>query len=222
MSTKPLKLYGHVQGPNPWKVAIILEELGVPYETEYMDFGDLKKEPFLSKNPNGRTPALEDPNTGVTTWESGAIIDYLLDVYDKQHKLSYTESPQKYEQICWRDFQMSGQGPYFGQKAWFTHFHSEKGITSAIERYGKEIDRVQSVIDAHLTKTGNEYLCGNKVCYADLMFVPWNAMLGFIHPDFEKEWKTKYPKSYEWHQKLIARPAVKKCLDEKAKKMGGG
>lgn len=69
MSTKPLKLYGHVQGPNPWKVAIILEELGVPYETEYMDFGDLKKEPFLSKNPNGRTPALEDPNTGVTTWE---------------------------------------------------------------------------------------------------------------------------------------------------------
>ena len=54
------------------------------------------------------------------TSQSGAIIEYLIDTYDKENKLSYTEFPQKYEQKCWEHFQMSGQGPYFGQKAWFT------------------------------------------------------------------------------------------------------
>lgn len=78
--SKPIKLYGHALGPNPWKVAIIFEELGIPYETEYMDFSVLKQEPFISVNPNGRTPAIEDPNTGITLWESGAIVDYLIDV----------------------------------------------------------------------------------------------------------------------------------------------
>jgi glutathione S-transferase len=220
--SKPIKLYGHVLGPNPWKVAIILEELNIPYETEYMDFGVLKQEPFISVNPNGRTPAIEDPNTGITLWESGAIIDYLIDTYDKKNTLSYTQSPQKYHEKVWEHFQMSGQGPYFGQKAWFTHFHSEKGMTSAIERYGNEIKRILSVIDLHLTKTNQPYLVGDKVSYADLMFVPWNAMTGFLMDEgFDQEWKTNYPKCYEWNQKLIARPAVKKVLDEKAKKNAG-
>jgi len=51
--------------------------------------------------------------------QSGAIIDYLLDTYDKSNTLSYTSSPEKYEQKVWADFQKSGQGPYFGQRAWF-------------------------------------------------------------------------------------------------------
>ncbi|CZT15773.1 related to theta class glutathione S-transferase [Ramularia collo-cygni] len=217
--SKPIKLYGHVLGPNPWKVAIILEELKIPYETEYMDFSVLKQEPFISLNPNGRTPVIEDPNTGITLWESGAIIDYLVEEYDKEKTLSYTQSPQKYHEKVWEHFQVSGQGPYFGQKAWFTLFHSEKGITSAIERYGNEIKRTLGVIDLHLSKTKQPYLVGDKVSYADLMFVPWNSMVGFLMQDdgFENEWKSNYPKCYEWHQKLVARPAVKKVLDEKAK-----
>lgn len=75
-----------------------------------MDFADLKKEPFESINPNGRVPAIEDPNTGLNLWESGAIIEYLLETYDKEHKLSYTKSPEKFEQLEWLHFQMSGQG----------------------------------------------------------------------------------------------------------------
>ena len=67
--TKPITLYSHASGPNPWKVATLLEELGLPYETVYLQFSDLKKEPFESKNPNGRVPAIEDPNTGVTMFE---------------------------------------------------------------------------------------------------------------------------------------------------------
>ena len=59
------------QGPNPLKVLIILEELGLPYEPEYVDFGAVKQEPYISVNPNGRVPAIHDPNTDITLWEVG-------------------------------------------------------------------------------------------------------------------------------------------------------
>jgi len=58
-----------MQGPNPYKVTIILEELNVPYESEYVDFTVLKQEPYINVNPNGRLPAIEDPNTGIKVWE---------------------------------------------------------------------------------------------------------------------------------------------------------
>ncbi|KAK3052920.1 hypothetical protein LTR09_005984 [Extremus antarcticus] len=217
-STKPIHLYSHASGPNPWKVAIILEELGLPYETEFVDFGVIKQKPYTDVNPNGRVPSIKDPNTGITLWESGAIIDYLIDTYDKEGKLSYTEFPQKYEQRCWEHFQMSGQGPYFGQLAWFKMFHSEKNITSVIDRYGNEVKRVLSVLEAQLTKTGTGYLVGDKACYADLMFITWNLFAPSLVEGLD--WKSEYPKSYEWHQKIIARPAVAKVLEEKKKASG--
>ena len=91
-AAKPLKLYSHAQGPNPWKVVIILEELGIPYESEYVDFSVIKKAPFTDVNPNGRVPAIHDPNTDLTLWESGAIVSYLIEQYDKEYKLSYPAS----------------------------------------------------------------------------------------------------------------------------------
>jgi hypothetical protein len=111
-SLKPITLYSHAGGPNPWKVAIVLNELGVPYTNT---FPKVKEQPYLSINPNGRAPAIEDPNTGITLWESAAIIKYLIDTYDKDGKISYSSSPEKYLQDQWLAFQISGQGPYFGQ-----------------------------------------------------------------------------------------------------------
>lgn len=69
MSIKPIVLHGHKGGPNPWKVALVLEELDIPYETKFWEFQDLKTPEFEKLNPNGRTPAIEDPNTGITLWE---------------------------------------------------------------------------------------------------------------------------------------------------------
>lgn len=66
---KPITLYSHAGGPNPWKVAIILEELGLPYEHKFTDFSEVKKEPFISLNPNGRLPVIVDPNESITLWE---------------------------------------------------------------------------------------------------------------------------------------------------------
>lgn len=96
------------QGPNPWKVAIILEELGLPYETKFVEMPDMKKEPFEKLNPNGRVPAVEDPNTGIVLWESGAIVEYLCETYDPSNKLSYgNSSPQKHQLRQWLYFQVS-------------------------------------------------------------------------------------------------------------------
>ncbi|RYP48138.1 hypothetical protein DL768_005935 [Monosporascus sp. mg162] len=74
-----ITLYSHQYGPNPWKVVLILEELKVPYETKFIDFKHVKTEPYLSLNPNGRLPTIEDPNTGLMLWESGAIVEYLIE-----------------------------------------------------------------------------------------------------------------------------------------------
>ncbi|KAK4502482.1 hypothetical protein PRZ48_005907 [Zasmidium cellare] len=224
--SKPIKICGHASGPNPWKPIIILEELGIKYEIEYIDFGNLKKEPYLSINPNGRTPSMQDPNTGVTLWElieqSAAIIDYLLDTYDTTSKLHTTKTPDKYYQQQWSYFQMSGQGPYFGQKAWFTFFHPEKNPTSAIDRYAAEIKRVLGVIDLHLSKTSNPYLTGKEVQYCDLMFVPWNSMVPFLMgEEFVKEWKDTYPRSWGWNEKLMGRATVKKVMEIKAEASKG-
>lgn len=62
--------------------------------------------------------AIQDPNTNVTLWESGAILQYLIEQYDVDGKLSYNTLPEKAEQNQWLMFQMSGQGPYFGQAGW--------------------------------------------------------------------------------------------------------
>ena len=51
---KPIILYGHNTGPNPWKVAMLLEELSLPYEHKLLEFPDMKKEPYITLNPNGR------------------------------------------------------------------------------------------------------------------------------------------------------------------------
>ncbi|TKA65363.1 hypothetical protein B0A49_12212 [Cryomyces minteri] len=215
MSNKPILLYSHASGPNPWKVAILLEELGLPYETKYMDFPDLKKEPFESVNPNGRVPAIEDPNTGIALWEvSGAIIEYLEETYDKENKFQYTTFPEKFLSKSWLFFQVSGQGPYFGQKAWFSNFHPEKNLTSAIDRYANEIKRVIGVIDSHLKKQGTEYLVGDKCTYADLVFISWQQMLPFLMMD-QKFDANDYPHFKTWNDKLMSRPTVKKVFEEK-------
>ena len=110
--SQPIILYSHATGPNPWKVAIILEELGLKYEHKFVEMADLKKAPFEAVNPNGRSvaltssvrfevtlthavfsvPAIEDPNSGIVLWESGAIVEYLIGrlLYPARNCLPYS------------------------------------------------------------------------------------------------------------------------------------
>lgn len=107
-SLKPIIVWGSDLAPNPLKVRMILEELSLPYEHKLLDFGDVKGEAFVKINPNGRIPAIEDPNTGLVLWESGPIIEYLVDQYDKDHKISYDGFVEKWQIRQWIGFQISG------------------------------------------------------------------------------------------------------------------
>ncbi|EJF60628.1 glutathione S-transferase C-terminal-like protein [Dichomitus squalens] len=212
---KQFTLYTHLGGPNGWKVAIVLEELGLTYEPVYLDFtkGEQKGPEHTKYNPNGRIPTLIDHQNGdFAIWESDAILLYLTDKYDTEKKLTVTGDKEKYTLIQWLFFQSSGQGPYFGQAFWFLKFHSEQ-LPSAIERYRKETLRVFSVLDSVLSKPENGgWLVGGKPTIADLSFITWNnGALNFSikgYADVEKD----YPAFYAWHQKLLARDAVKKTL----------
>ncbi|KAI0383184.1 glutathione transferase [Hypomontagnella monticulosa] len=221
-----IKVYNAPQGrgPNPWKVNILLEELGVPYETVWIPYGEIKQEPYTLLNPNGRVPAMVDPNKNVTLWESGAIVNYLIATYDKDLRFTYGDDrfEEKWQLQSWLMFQMSGQGPMFGQKVWFTYMHVEENLTTAIDRYGNEAKRILGMMDGFLGKRRKSlglgpdapvWLVGDKYTYADLSFIPWNTFLPTMFPNGDLNLEQDYPEFFRWHMNMISRPATKKVLE---------
>lgn len=170
----------------------------------------MKKEPYIKLNPNGRLPAIEDPNKGISLFESGAIVEYLVDNYNQDKKLQYTDLNKKYEAKAWLHLQMSGQGPYYGQSSWFSRFAPEH-IPIATERYGNEVRRVTSVLDSVLKE--REWLVGDKCTYADLVFMPWQrwAKRYATNPEsFDED----FPHAAAWFARLSERPSVKKAFED--------
>lgn len=212
---KPIKLYGD-GGPNPPKVQILLEELGLPHEVIGVPWPDIKKPAYLAINPNGRLPSIQDPNTDITLWESGAILEYLIEKYDKEYRLSFPAGTNDaYHAKQWLFFQTTGQGPYYGQAVWFTKFHPEQ-LPSARERYLNEIRRVMGVLESWLNKQKEEHggesdgpwLVGNRLSYADLSFITWQKAAERILGDDYNE--TDFPTVAAWLNKMVSRPAVVK------------
>lgn len=125
---QPLVLHAHATGPNPIKVALALEALHLPYNVQQWQFGDdpkngVKGEAFLRINENGRVPALEDPNTGVVSWESGACLNYIRRVYDKQNILGPVGNTEqdRVDFDKWEYFLLTTLGPMTGQTNWFRY-----------------------------------------------------------------------------------------------------
>ncbi|KAK9455949.1 putative glutathione S-transferase Ure2-like protein [Dipodascopsis uninucleata] len=216
---KAIKVWGK-GGPNPPKVAIILKELGVPYEVVDIAYSDVKMPEYLAINPNGRLPSIQDPNTDITLWESGAIIEYLIERYDTEHKLSFAAgTPEYYYAKQWLYLQTTGQGPYYGQAVWFKKYHPEQ-LPSAVERYVKEINRLSGVLDEHLASKKKEmgdaagdgpWLVGDKLSYADISFVPWQKVASVVLSKDEYD-ESKFPHLSEWLGKLYSRESVKSVL----------
>ncbi|KIW13826.1 hypothetical protein PV08_06606 [Exophiala spinifera] len=212
---KPITVWGK-SGPNPPKVALTLEELGLPYEIVDIPLSDVKNPEYTAINPNGRLPSIKDPNNNdIIVWESGAIIEYLVEKYDPEHKLSFKPgTPDYYHAKQYLFFQVSGQGPYFGQYAWFKKFHSEK-VPSAQQRYQNEIQRVSGVLEgvlkAEKEKQGGgdgPWLVGNKYSYADLAFLSWYVIMPLVTPkeDFDL---AEFPIMHDWIKRMVAREPVK-------------
>lgn len=150
-------LFSHRSAPNAFKVAIVLSELNLPYNTIFLDFnkGEHRVPEFISVNPNARVPALIDhglDNLGI--WESGAILLHLVNKYYKEtgDSLLWADNLSDQAQInSWLFFQTSGHAPMIGQALHFKYFHSQK-IESAVERYTDEVRRVYGVVEMALSE----------------------------------------------------------------------
>jgi GST-like protein len=159
--------------PNGVKVSIMLEETGLPYDAHTVSIakGDQKSDAFLSLNPNGKIPAIIDPNgpdgCPLALFESGAILIYLA---EKTGQL-LPEGADRYEVLQWLMFQMGGVGPMFGQMGYFVKFGgAEIEDPRPRERYLGESLRLMTVLDDRLE--GRDWLCG-PYSIADIAVAPW-------------------------------------------------
>ena len=149
-----LQLYS-LPTPNGVKVSIMLEEIGLPYEVHLVDFNkdDQKTLEFLSLNPNGKIPAILDPNgpggKPLPLFESGAILQYLA---EKTGELLPADAARRYETLQWVHFQMGGIGPMFGQVGFFHKFAGKEfSDKRPLERYVAESKRLLGVMETRLT-----------------------------------------------------------------------
>jgi len=204
-------LFVHGRAPNPPKVAIFLEELGVEYAVVSKEFGDgpqgVKNPEFLKMNPNGRIPAIIDhSNNNKIVWESGAILLYLGERFDKNGKFVGEDLNDKAVVWEWPFFQMSGLGPSQGQANWFLNMHPIKDLhPSVVERYQNESYRIYGVLEKRLKEEG-DWLCLKRFTIADMAHYPWILVREFGKLDL-----SKFPKVLEYFERIQALPSVQKA-----------
>ena len=209
-----LQLYS-LPTPNGVKVAIMLEEIGLPYEPHLVRFdtNDQLSPEFMSLNPNNKIPAIIDPNgpdgKPLPLFESGAILIYLA---DKTGKLMPKDAAGRYETIQWVMFQMGGIGPMFGQLGFFNKFAGkEYEDKRPRDRYVAESRRLLAVLEQRLE--GREWIMGDAYSIADIATFPWvRNLIGFYEAG-ELVGIQDFPNVTRALAAFIARPAVAKGLD---------
>ena len=196
--------------PNGWKISIMLEECGLPYTLVPVNIGKGEQftAEFLAISPNNRMPAIVDtaPTGGgepLAVFESGACLLYLS---EKTGKFMPSDLRGRYAATQWLMWQMGGLGPMAGQNGHFLLYAPEK-IPYAMERYGKEVDRLYGVLDAQLARTG-AFVAGASYSIADMAIFPWVRTHKAQQVDL-----VKFPDVERWYNALFERPAVKRGLD---------
>ena len=211
-ATRPdvMQLYSYPT-PNGVKVSIALEELGLEYQPHLVTLAetDVKSDEFTALNPNGRIPALIDPNgpngEAVELFESGAILIYLA---EKTGKLM-PEGAAKYDVLKWLMFQMGGLGPMFGQLGYFVKFAGKEiEDPRPRERYLNEAKRLLGVLEGHLE--GREWVAG-EFSIADIAIAPWlRGLEGYGTKDMLGWDELTHVPAYL--DRFLARPAVQRGL----------
>jgi GSH-dependent disulfide-bond oxidoreductase len=209
-----LQLYS-LPTPNGVKVSIALEEMGLPYEPHRIDFGanDQSTPEFLSLNPNGKIPAILDPNgpggAPFALFESGAILLYLA---DKTGLLVPADAARRYETIQWVFFQMAFIGPMFGQVGYFFKFAGrEIADKRPLEHYSRQSKRLLAILEQRLH--GRQWIMGDDYTIADISILGWvRNLIGYYGArdlvDFDS--LTHVP---AWLERGLARPAVQRGLE---------
>jgi GSH-dependent disulfide-bond oxidoreductase len=188
--------------PNGRKPLIMLEEISLPYTVQIVDItkGDQFKPEYVAINPNSKIPAITDRETGLTIFESAAILIYLA---EKAGKLLPTAQKERFQVLEWLMFQIGSIGPMFGQLGHFKQFAPEK-IPYAIERYEKETLRLYGVLDLQLTQ--HEFIAGDY-SIADIATFPWIASYDRFGLSLDN-----YPNLKRWFEIVQQRPAVEKGM----------
>lgn len=205
--------------PNGWKVAIMLEECGLEYETIPVNIGRGEQfEPsFLKISPNNRMPAIVDrdgPEGEIAIFESGAILCYLAEKAGRFMPRSADGGVNaRYSVMQWLFWQVGGLGPMAGQLGHFANYAEER-IPYAIERYRNEYDRLLGVMDRRLAEA--EYL-GGEYSIADMASYPWVLPYKRYELDLDA-----FPNVRRWFDAVKARPAVQRgvALGEDWRKQG--
>jgi GSH-dependent disulfide-bond oxidoreductase len=209
-----LQLYS-LPTPNGVKVSIALEELGLAYEPHTINIGanETWTPEFLSLNPNGKIPAIIDPDgpggAPIGLFESGAILLYLA---DKTGKLLPADPARRYATIQWVFFQMASVGPMFGQVGYFYKFAGrEIADKRPLERYRDESMRLLGVLETRLQ--GREWIMDDDYTIADIALLGWvRNLVGFYGARdlVAFDTLTHVPR---WLERGLARPAVQRGLE---------
>ncbi|PHV31082.1 glutathione S-transferase [Janthinobacterium sp. BJB312] len=193
-----LELYTD-SSPNGFKATIALAELGLPYQLRHVriEQGEHRQPAFLALNPHGRIPVLVDHDTGVTVFESAAILLYLA---EKTGRLLPKAPAQCWAAITWLQFHAASMGPMLGQRV---HFEiAEAGANAAATAHFRRLcGAALATMDGRLAN--HAYLGGDDYSIADIASFGWlhiADLVGFRLDD--------WPHVRAWYARVAARPAV--------------
>ena len=217
--TRPIELW-YWPTPNGWKISIALEEMGLPYEVKYVNIGagEQFSPQFQAISPNGRMPAIIDPDgpdgLPLSIFESGAILQYLG---AKTGQFYATDRRHKAEIDQWLFWQVGGLGPMAGQTHHFRQYapsmiKDQRQIAYGVRRYTNETNRLYGVMDKRLAD--RPYLAGADYSIADTAAWPW------VLPTLQGQNLDDFPHLKAWVERVGERPAVKagRALGEEMRK----
>jgi GSH-dependent disulfide-bond oxidoreductase len=192
-----LKLYFHTS-PNPMKIALFLEETGIPYQLVPVDTfkGEQHRPEYLAINPNARTPAITQD--GMRVFDSTAI---LLHLAERSGQLLGSPTTRG-EMLSWLMFVATGIAPMGGQLVHFTRVKPDES-TYVTNRYRRETQRLYGVLDARLAAA--EYLSGPDYTIADVSAWGWIRISDFVLGDGRL---ADYPNVSRWFSAVDSRPAA--------------
>ena len=193
--------------PNGWKVSILLEELGIDYNTIPVNIriGDQFSPEFLSISPNNRMPAIVDHDVDgepISVFESGAILLYLAQKYQQFIPDDYRERICLNEWLLW---QVGNLGPMAGQHSHFFNY-AQGDHPYSEERYKNEYNRCIGVLERRLT--GREFILDSGYSIADMCSWPWILIAKAMHQPLDD-----FPNVSRWRAAIKNRPAVQRGVD---------
>ena len=196
-----IKFYFNLS-PNPMKVALLLEELGVPYEPIPVDprKGQQFRPEYLEINPNAKVPAIIDGAT--TVFDSNAILLYLAEKTGRF--LPEPKESRRGELLSWLMFVASGIGPYSGQAVHFHHF-APQPQEYAINRYDFEVERHYRIVDERLGR--QRYMMGSEYTIIDMAVWGWARLIPRALD--AEDALNRFPNVKRLHDEIYARPAAR-------------